>query len=185
VGGNDGIVTNSYSTGSVTGMWDVGGLMGSNSGTVTNSYSTGSVSGSSITSGLVAMNGADGIVSDSFSIGSVAGSYYIGGLVAVNFGSVSNSYSTGKVTGDEYVGGLVGVNWGGNVGNSFWDTKTSGQITSAGGTGKTTTEMQEIGTFTLAAWDICAVAPGATNPSCTWNIVYEQTYPFLSWQYVF
>jgi len=185
VGGNDGIVTYSHSTGSVTGMWDVGGLMGSNSGTVTNSYSTGSVSGSSITSGLVAMNGADGTVSDSFSVGSVAGSYYIGGLVAVNFGAVSNSYAAGKVTGDEYVGGLVGVNWGGNVSNSFWDTKTSGQVTSAGGTGKTTTEMQELGTFTLAAWDICAVAPGATNPSCTWNIVYKQTYPFLSWQYAF
>jgi len=185
VGGNDGRVSNSHSTGSVTGKWDVGGLMGSNSGTVTNSYSTGSVSGSSITSGLVAMNGADGTVSNSFSVGNVAGSYYIGGLVAVNFGAVSNSYATGKVTGDEYVGGLVGVNWGGNVSNSFWDTKTSGQVTSAGGTGKTTKEMQEIGTFTLAAWDICAVAPGATNPSCTWNIVYEQTYPFLSWQYVF
>lgn len=185
VGGNDGIVTNSHSTGSVTGMWDVGGLMGSNSGTVTNSYSTGSVSGSSITSGLVAMNGADGTVSDSFSVGSVAGSYYIGGLVAVNFGAVSNSYAAGKVTGDEYVGGLVGVNWGGSVSNSFWDTETSGQVTSAGGTGKTTTEMQEIGTFTLAAWDICAVAPGATNPSRTWNIVYEKTYPFLSWHSVF
>jgi len=185
VGGNDGRVSNSHSTGSVTGMWDVGGLMGSNSGTVTNSYSTGSVSGSSITSGLVAMNGADGTVSNSFSVGSVAGTYYVGGLVAVNFGAVSNSYSAGKVTGDEYVGGLVGVNWGGNVSNSFWDTKTSGQVTSAGGTGKTTTEMQEIGTFTVAAWDICAVAPGATNPSCTWNIVYEQTYPFLSWQSVF
>jgi hypothetical protein len=185
VGGNDGIVTNSHSTGSVTGMWDVGGLMGSNSGTVTNSYSTGSVSGSSITSGLVAMNGADGTVSDSFSVGSVVGSYYIGGLVAVNFGAISNSYATSKVTGDDYVGGLVGVNWGGSVSNSFWDTKTSGQITSAGGTGKTTTEMQEIGTFTAAAWDICAVAPGATNPCCIWNIVYEQTYPFLSWHSVF
>jgi hypothetical protein len=143
------------------------------------------VSGASITSGLVAMNGADGTVSNSFSVGNVAGSYYIGGLVAVNFGAISNSYSTGKVTGDEYVGGLVGVNWGGNVNNSFWDTKTSGQVTSAGGTGKTTEEMQEIGTFTMAEWEICAVAPGATNPSCTWNIVYQQTYPFLSWQYVF
>ena len=185
VGRNDGRVSNSHSTGSVTGKWDVGGLMGSNSGTVTNSYSTGSVSGSSIISGLVAMNGVDGTVRNSFSVGSVAGSYYVGGLVAVNFGAVSNSYSTGKVTGDEYVGGLVGVNWGGNVSNSFWDTKTSGQVTSAGGTRKTTTEMQEIGTFAVAAWDICAVAPGATNLAYTWNIVHEQTYPFLSWQSVY
>ena len=185
VGGNDGRVSNSHSTGSVTGEWDVGGLMGSNSGTVINSYSTGSVSGSSIISGLVAMNGADGTVRDSFSVGSVAGSYYVGGLVAVNFGTVSNSYSTGKVTGDEYIGGLMGVNWGGTISNCFWDTKTSGQGTSAAGTGKSTAEMQDVATYLGMAWNICAVAPGTINPSYTWNIVHEQTYPFLSWQSVF
>jgi hypothetical protein len=88
------------------------------------------------------------------------------------------------VTGDEYVGGLVGVDWGGTVSNSFWDTKTSGQANSAGGTGKTTTEMQHIATFLWAAWDICMVTPGATNSAYTWNIIHKQTYPFLSWQSV-
>jgi len=97
---------------------------------------------------------------------------------------VSNSYSTGSVTGNEHVGGLVGVNWVGTVSNSFWDTKTSGQATSAGGTGKTTAEMQDITTFLEAAWDIFTVAPGATNFDYPWNIVHEQTYPFLSWQSV-
>ena len=183
-GGNDGTVSNSHSTGNVTGNYYVSGLVGSNSGTVTSSYSTGSVTGSSIVSGLVGINGWDGTVRNSYSTGSVAGSYYVGGLVGVNFGTVSNSYSSGNVTGDEYVGGLVGVNWGGTVSNSFWDTKTSGQATSAGGTGKTTAEMQDIATFLAAAWDICAVGPGATNPAYTWNIVHEQTYPFLSWQSV-
>jgi hypothetical protein len=184
VGGNDGTVSNSHSTGSVTGNYYVGGLVGSNSGTVTSSYSTGSVTGSSIVSGLVGINGWDGTVSNSYSTGSVAGNYYVGSLVGVNFGTVSNSYSRGNVTGHEYVGGLVGVNWGGTASNSFWDTETSGQATSAGGTGKTTAEMQDITTFLGAAWDICAVAPGATNPAYTWNIAHEQTYPFLSWQSV-
>jgi hypothetical protein len=184
VGGNNGTVSNSLSTGSVTGNYYVGGLTGSNSGTVSSSYSTASVSGSSIVSGLVGINDWDGIVSNSYSTGSVAGNYYIGGLVGVNFGTVDNSYSRGNVTGHEYVGGLLAVNWGGTGSNSFWDTETSGQATSASGTGKTTAEMQHITTFLGAAWDICVVAPGAINSAYTWNIVNEQTYPLLSWQSV-
>jgi len=184
VGSNYGVVSNSYSTGSVTGNNYVGGLVGGNEGTVSNSHSTGSVTSNYYVGGLVGISGWDGTVSNSYSSGNVTGDEYVGGLVGVNFGTVSNSYSSGNVTGDEYVGGLVGVNWGGTVSNSFWDTKTSGQATSAGGTGKTTAEMQEIATFLGAAWDICMVDPGATNSAYTWNIVHEQTYPFLSWQSV-
>jgi len=184
VGSNYGTVSNSYSTGSVTGSYYVGALVGGNEGTVSNSHSTGSVTGNHYVGNLVGINGWDGTVSNSYSSGNVTGDEYVGGLVGVNFGTVSNSYSNGNVTGDEYVGGLVGVNWGGTVSNSFWDTKTSGQATSAGGTGKTTAEMQNIATFLWAAWDIYAVAPGATNFAYTWNIVHEQTYPFLSWQSV-
>jgi hypothetical protein len=48
------IITNSYSTGSVSGTLNVGGLLGSNySGTVSNSYSTGAVSGTSSVGGLL------------------------------------------------------------------------------------------------------------------------------------
>jgi len=95
---------------------------------------------------------------------------------------VSNSYSTGSVTGNDHVGGLVGYSEG-TASDSFWDTETSGQATSAGGTGKTTAEMQHITTFVEAGWNIVAVAnPGTHNPSYTWNIVNEQTYPFLSWE---
>jgi len=182
VGGNNGTVSNSFSTGSVVGNYYVGGLTGSNSGTVSGSYSTGSVTGSSIVSSLVGINGRDGTVSNSFSTGSAAGSYYVAGLAAVNFGTVDNSYSSASVTGYEYVGGLLAVNWGGNASSSFWDTETSGQVASAGGTGKSTAEMQSIITFQGAGWDISAVAPGTTNAAYIWNIVTEQTYPLLSWQ---
>jgi hypothetical protein len=86
------------------------------------------------------------------------------------------------VTGNSSVGGLVGRNIG-TVSDSFWDTLTSGQATSNGGTGKTTTEMKNITTFSGAGWNIIAVAnPGTRNPSYTWNVVNGQTYPFLSWQ---
>jgi hypothetical protein len=96
---------------------------------------------------------------------------------------VSNSYSTGSVTGYSSVGGLIGRKEGdGTVSNSFWDSETSGQSNSAGGTGTTTAEMKNVATFVGAAWDITAVADGETNSGYIWNIVNGVTYPFLSWQ---
>jgi uncharacterized repeat protein (TIGR02543 family) len=173
-----GTVSNSYSTGSVSGDNYVGGLVGGNyyGGNVTHSYSTGSVTGNLRVGGLV--GGNYGIVSNSYSTGNVSGDDYVGGLVGYSYASVSNSYSTGNVTGNEDVGGLVGYNQG-SVSNSFWDTKTSGQATSDGGTGKNTTEMQDIDTFSDAAWDIVLIG------SCvgkTWYIDDGNDYPRLCWQ---
>jgi hypothetical protein len=96
---------------------------------------------------------------------------------------VINSYSTGNVTGQIQTGGLAGADDGGTVSNSFWDMETSGQSTSAGGTGRTTAEMQDISTFTGASWDIVTVpTAGYRDTGYTWNIVDHATYPFLSWQ---
>jgi len=183
VGHNGGIVSNSYSTGGVTGDERVGGLVGWNQATLSNSYSSCSVTGNWSVGGLVGDNWYyEGTVSDSYSIGSVTGSMRVGGLVGVNFyGSVTNSYSTGSVIGSSQVGGLVGYNTA-TVSNSFWNRVTSGMEESDGGTGKTTTEMKDIATFSGAEWDICGVNPSQTNPTYTWNIVDEQTYPFLIWQ---
>ncbi len=211
VGENNGTVSNSHSTGSVTGNERVGGLVGRNyDSTVSNSYSTGSVTGNNMVGGLVGQH-YEGIVSDSYSTGDVTGGWRVGGLVgASGYSTVSNSYSTSSVTGDMAVGGLVGSNWNwgtvsnsystgivsgnssvggllgandGIVSDSFWDTETSGQSTSAGGTGKNTTEMQDIATFSGAGWNMIAVGgPGERNPAYIWNIVNGVTYPFLSWQ---
>jgi hypothetical protein len=180
VGANRGTVSNSYSTGRVTGDGYVGGLVGFNEeGTVSNSYSTGSITGNLGVGGL--MGGNVGTVSNSYSTGNVTGEEGVGGLIGANSGTVSNSYSAGSVSGNDDFGGLMGYS-DGTVSNSFWDTETSGQATSAGGTGKTTIEMKSIATFSGAAWEIIAVASGSTNPSYIWNIVDDETYPFLSWQ---
>jgi hypothetical protein len=170
----------------VIGKQTVGSLVGWNErGTVSNSYSTGNVSGYGdigCFGGLVGDN-YYGTVSNSYSAASVSGDKDVGGLVGWNReGTVNNSYSTGNVTGYEYVGGLVGQNWEGTVSNSFWNTETSGRYTSDGGTGKNTTEMQNIDTFSGAGWNIIAVAPDSTNTTYIWNIVNNITYPFLSWQ---
>jgi hypothetical protein len=193
VGGISGPVTNSYSTSTVacSGDW-VGGLVGVACGEVTGCYATGSVVGNSSVGGLVGVVGdgdvgcpqPGGSVSNSYALGNVVGDMYVGGLVGSNEGPVTNCYSIGKVVGNLSVGGLVGKNYyASNASSSFWDTETSGQVTSDGGTGKTTAQMQDVATFSGAIWDIIGVADSGTrNPSYIWNIVDGLTYPFLSWQ---
>jgi hypothetical protein len=186
VGMNEGTVSNSYSTGNVSTDADyggVGGLVGVNSeGTVMDSYSTACVISSGCIGGLIGAN-YHGTINNCYSTGNVSGEHYVGGLVGGNYGTVSNSYCTGSVTGDEFAvtGGLVEINEG-TVSNSFWDTQTSGQATSNGGTGKSTAAMQNITTFSGAGWDITEVSLNETNPAYVWNIVDGLTYPFLSWQ---
>jgi hypothetical protein len=185
-GEGDSWVVDSYFSGSVSGNASVGGLLGENQCSVSNSYSAGSVSGLEYVGGLVGRN--SGPVSNSYSSSDITGDSYVGGLAGENgspyyylFGTVSNSYSTGSVTGTFYVGGLVGAN-SCNVTTSFWDTETSGQSTSDGGTGKNTTEMKDVTTFSGAGWNIAAVGLNGTDPAYIWNIVNNVTYPFLSWQ---
>ncbi len=183
-GYNHGTVGDCCSSGTVAGGENVGGLLGYNDyGAVSNSYSSGTVTGDSSAGGLVGYN-HHGTVSNSYSTSSVTGTSYVGGLVGENYSStVSDCYSGGTVTGTSYVGGLVGFNFAGSVSNSFWDTETSGQATSAAGTGKNTTEMQDITTFSDAGWNITAVANSSTRDlAYIWNIVDDATYPFLSWQ---
>jgi hypothetical protein len=174
LGENRGSISNCYSTGAVYGTSGastyVGGLVGLNySGSISNCYSTGAVSGDFDVGGLAGEN--DVSISNCYSTGTVSGysgSYTVGGLVGQNFDSISNCYSTGAVSGSSDVGGLVGLNYG-SVFSSFWDKQTSGQTTSAGGTGKTTAEMKTLLTFTSAGWDFVDA----------WGIGNGQTYPYL------
>ena len=184
-----GTVSNCYATGSVAGNLSVGGLVGVNIGTVNSCNSVASVTGHDQVGGLVGVS--FGTVSDSYCSGNVTGYADVGGLVGRNADAVSSCCSSAWVTGEQSVGGLVGrneysgagVDYCGTVTNSFWDTETSGQATSDGGTGKNTTEMQDFTTFSVVGWNITAVAnPATRDPSYLWNIVDGVTYPFLSWE---
>lgn len=181
VGSNAGTVSYCYATGSVTGSDSVGGLVGGNDGNVNNCYSTSSITGNSAAGGLMGKN--TGTVNDCYSTGNVTGNSGAGGLIAANSGTVINSYSVGNVNGNEYLGGLIGYSDQGTVSGSFWNTETSGQSISAGGTGRTTAELQLITTFLGAGWNIIAVEnAGTRNVAYIWNVVNEQTYPFFSLQ---
>jgi hypothetical protein len=175
-GYNHGRVSNCYSTGTITGEeHHVGGLVGFNHGSITTSYSTGSVSGRADAGGLVGRN--PGSITTSYSTGSVSGDFRVGGLVGWNRGSITMSYSTGVVTGNNDVGGLVGEHNGrGSITLSFWNIETSGQPTSAGGTGLTTPEMQDINTYLSEGWDF---VDEILNGTCDYWQISPGDYPRL------
>ena len=155
-------ISNCSSTSSVRGTKSVGGLVGANyQGFVTNCYAMGTVSGKEIVGGLVGQSGDWGI--------------------DPGWGSkVLNCFSTGLVSGEYNIGGLVGDNLKGEIANSFWDIETSGLTTSAGGTGKTTAEMQMESTFTNAGWDFVGESENGTEDF--WSICEGTNYPRLVWQ---
>jgi len=185
VGLNAGIITTSYSTGTVGGSGVVGGLVGFNDDIIITSYSTATVNGGGTVGGLVGHN--HGSIITSYSTGTVTGSVWIGGLVGWNHGSIITSYSTGTVTGMAEVGGLVGMNGTqhfiishtpshGKITSSFWDMETSGQTTSAGGTGLTTADMQDINTYLDDGWDF---VDETSNGTCDYWKISPDDYPRL------
>ena len=128
--GGNGNVLNSYATGNVEGVAQVGGLIGWNEGAVVSCYSTSRVKGIVQVGGLIGTNGTfpieidrrieiaipeindEAIVAGSYSTGNVSGlslSVAVGGLVGSNIGVIKACYSTSRVSG-ENVGGLVSYN---------------------------------------------------------------------------
>jgi chitodextrinase len=192
-----GLVSNSYAIGTIGGEYAdrAGGLVGQNDGTVSNSYATGSAIGNNDIGGLVGLVGYNynSWVRNCYATGSVSGSSHnAGGLVGRNYysGTILDSYAIGSVSETYYGGGLVGFNLN-SVYNSFWDTQTSGQSSSAGGTGKTTVEMKNVATFTETdtvgldtPWDFVDNPYDDTGTEDIWNIksTVNDGYPVLNWQ---
>ncbi len=180
----------------LSGYSPLGGLVGWNEGTVDNSYATGNVSGTNgKTGGLVGYN-YQGTVSNSYATGDLSGVHRVGGLVGYNVGgTVLNSYATGTANGESYVGGLVGDDAGGGstVKNSFWVIITSGTDTSDGGTGKTTTEMKDVTTYTYTGtegldepWNFVGNPNDDERDEDIWHIDDDEEinegYPFFTWE---
>jgi len=220
-GFNMGYISNCSATGSVTGVYYVGGLVGDNFGSsITKSYTEVQVEGETCVGGLIGSN-AESIVEQSYSTGDVNGldqddntmggligynagnitncyatgdvesesllSWIIGGLVGENDGgSIANCYSTGYVDGGGVLGGLIGRNNTGTTGaieNSFWDINTSGQTSSDGGNGKTTSQMKNFTTFNESGWDIAEIEEIDDYNGEIWYIDIDGNhYPHLGWE---
>ncbi len=206
--GGGGVITNCHSDATVNGDGDVGGLIGTCTGTVINCSSsatvsasdwggggligwketgtieaccaTGQVSGRSAVGGLVGVNAGE--INDCYSTASAAAMKgFAGGLTADNSGAIWNCYSTGSVSAPQEAGGLIGyLRDKGSVTNSFWNVRTSGQATSARGTGASTAGMRTASTFLQAGWDLIGETENGTED--IWWILEGQDYPRLWWE---
>jgi hypothetical protein len=154
----------------VSGSNQVGGLVGHvlsigpGSATVGNAYATGGVSGSSNVGGLVGQAQTTG---DGGKTG-IAASYASGLVQAATTGSV---------------GGLVGLNNGASVSGSYWNTATSGQDFSFGGTGLNGTQMTTAASFVgfdFASQWVIVDGDGSLNNAGGAN---GTTYPLLASEY--
>ena len=130
IGRNDGIIIDSYAIGNVTGIDDVGGLVGINyDGSISSSYAKGGMTGERWrVGGLVGDN--SGIIDSSHAMGTVSGSLYVGGLIGSNWGAVRKSYAESNVEGEQNVGGLIGIDWpwpGNTVENSYATGNVTGK----------------------------------------------------------
>jgi len=133
-----GEISNSYATGSISGITPaIGGLVGNlaSSATITGSYADVNVEGEqSWVGGLAGL--MSGEIIESYAEGNVTGGGIdIGGLVGDNQGTITDSYATGNVTGDDNrVGGLVGRNHSvASVTGSFATGNVHGEGTDTGG----------------------------------------------------
>jgi hypothetical protein len=168
----------------VSGAYNVGGLVGAfREGIIEYSYTKGIVySTGDAVGGLVGQSWEDGKISNCYSLCNVQGDRKVGGLVGWNLegADIENCFSVGKVVGNQDFGGLVGRYYSGEINSCFWDIETSGQSTSAGGTGLPTAQMQMQVTFTDAGWDF--VGETVNGIEDIWFIPQED-YPHLWWEF--
>ncbi|MDA3884512.1 MAG: hypothetical protein PF638_02855 [Candidatus Delongbacteria bacterium] len=143
----------------IIGRNSVGGLIGYGFGpTNGNCYLSGIISGVSEVGGIVGTTDGYYSIMNCYTVVDVSGTNNVGGLVGISISNgyiyIHKSYAIGNVSGDENVGGLVGCDETTNVVFSYWNTETSGQDTSAGGEGRTTSEMTyDFSKETYEYWD--------------------------------
>jgi hypothetical protein len=190
-----GDIFQSYATGNVdvSGAFGIaGGFVGFNNAGINQVFSTGKVTGTatdSLLGGLAGVNADNGTIIQAYATGPVTGNANsgIGGLVAVNTGSIDQTYAIGQLTGGGIVGGLVAANSSapfpalsghpdlgplvtgtGTATNSYWDTQSTGQSSSAAGTGLTTAQLTN------------GLPPGFD--ANVWAIQANQSYAYFGWQ---
>ena len=195
-----GRITACYVTGRVEGRQQVGGLVGYSHNrrgriVIAASYATAEVVSRSSQFSVGGLIGeALGVsVIASYAIGPVNGNVnYMGGLIGrLDIGcQVTASYATGWVTRRSSTGGLIARNDRNlsPVTHSYWDTERSGQSTSAGGTGKTTVQLQSPTSYTSTAGNTTAIysawnvdvdgVPGNDDP---WTFGASDQYPVLKY----
>ena len=164
-------------------------LVYSNSGTIVACYTTGTITGVNRISGLVGMF-PTGSISTSYSHASVTSSTnssQVGGLAGYIWGdaTITNSYFAGSLTGAN-PGGLVGDEDGGSASDSYWDSsKATGSVPK--GSGQSTSNLQTPTGYTgiYANWNLNL--DGNTNTGDNqgnddpWDFGTSNEYPVLQY----
>jgi hypothetical protein len=169
-----------------------GGLVGHvapSSTSLSESWAAGSVTGVREIGGLVGFSGAMeghsyygyGGIRNCYALTTVQGQSFAGGLVGLNAGTITKCYAAGSVSADSGAGGLVATGGGRNkslIEDSFWDVNNTGLDTSGGGTGLTTTQMYTRQTFLDAGWDLDGEAENGKRDY--WRMCQDtESYPTL------
>ena len=196
--GNARIETLGVTNANITGNDYAGILVGVNLGEIIACYTTGKAQGDEYVGGLLGYS--TGHVFASYSTAYVSGRDDVGGLIGSMVGNTTTStytYSTGRVVRSSgtatTIGGLIGsIVSDSTVTASYWDTSTSGQTTSAGGSGvvgKTTRELQSVTTYTgiYANWNIDLDNADSDNDATTgkdnpWTFGNKMQYPMLQYK---
>ncbi|MCD7757293.1 MAG: hypothetical protein LUH45_03900 [Clostridiales bacterium] len=189
--GSGGTVQNVAVSGSVTGFYYVGGVVGYNCyGTVTGCTNSATTKGIYYVGGVVGCN--IGAVTNSYNIGTVASSNssyyssYLGGVVCLNRATVTNCYSTGAISGYRYVGGVVGGNYNSgctvtscyNTGEVSGTTSVGGLIGTNSGTVTNCYYLDTVGSDSyataktsdeFASGEVAWLLNGSVNAGTTWR----------------
>ena len=185
-GFNDGPIINCSMEGNVSGDWIVGGFAGNNYDLTRMCYSIGYVKGRGNTGGFVGRS--RGIIDNCYAQGQVyvtAESTYsdIGGFIGWNMDTITNCYSTclvrfKTISNPQNMGFSSGG--GGTMTGNFWDKEATGQTSTSGNaTGKNTSEMMKLSTFTWAGWDIAKINYLDDE---AWYIDEDYDYPRLCYE---
>lgn len=168
-----GSILESSATTSVTGSESkVGGFCGHNAASISKCFSRSSVAGTATyIGGFCGLNGTGRAITDCFSVGTVTANN-AGGFCGWNDGTLTSCYAMGRIVGSSSRG-FCRTNTR-TITNCFWNTETSGTLVSSGGTGKTTSEMQSLATFTDVGWDFTGETINGIND--IWEL---KTFPVL------
>lgn len=157
----------------------VGGLVGMATDTViTQSYSTASVTGTNSTAGGLVGFLKDSSIRNCYATGSVSSTgedYYAGGLVGEIFdsnGHISTCYAAGHVTGEDETGGLIGHSNSGDIDDSYFNIANAGSSDN-GSKGIGVNTINLIYQSSFEDWDF--------DPYLyeTWRIDPGASYPYL------
>jgi hypothetical protein len=162
-------ITNCYFDGTVEDFGGVGsvGFCAYNFGNISKCFGLGNILSASTQSyGFCGINYNN--ISNCYAVTNISSSGTSAGFCELELGgSIINCYAAGSIASTNGYGFCCSQG-GGSITSSYWDMQSTGQSTSNGGSGKTTTQMMQQATF--VNWDFA---------SPVWSIFEGVTYPLL------